>query len=252
MKSYEYRDKKWLYDNYINGNRTSVEIATECGVSPLTVRMSLKKNEIPIRPKGSYRNLDSDYKDKDWLHKMYVVEQKGSYFIAEFCGVSPPTIRYWLSKYGIVSRTNREAQLVALRNNRFPEGHFDRISGMSGGNCTVRSDETRQKVSKNRKGKCMGEEHPNWNNGSSFEPYGIEFNDDLRKQIRKRDGNVCQYCGISEEKLRRVLSVHHIDYDKKNNSEDNLISLCNSCHTRTNHNRAFWLSYFSGFGGIHT
>lgn len=252
MKSYEYKDKKWLYDNYINGNRTSVEIATECGVSPSTVRISLKKNGIPIRPRGSYRNLGADYKDKDWLYNMYIVEQRGSYFIAELCGVSPPAIRYWLFKYDIVGRTNREAQLIAIKNNRFPKGHFDRICRMSGGNCTVRSDETRQKVSMNRKGKCMGVDHPHWNNGSSFEPYGIEFNNELKEKVRKRDGYVCCVCGVTQEEEGYALSVHHIDYDKKNNEESNLVSLCKSHHAYTNHNRDFWISYFSDFGGIYT
>ena len=41
------------------------------------------------------------------------------------------------------------------------------------------------------------------------------------------------------------LDVHHINYDKKNCSSDNLISLCHSCHLKTNYNRVYWENYFS-------
>ena len=74
--------------------------------------------------------------------------------------------------------------------------------------------------------------------------YGFEFNEELKKQIRKRDNYTCQNCLITEEEhimvFGRKLSIHHIDYDKQNNFENNLISLCCSCHSRTNHNRDYW------------
>src|SRR4030042_1032849 len=42
----------------------------------------------------------------------------------------------------------------------------------------------------------FGESSPNWNNGSSFESYGIEFNKELKQFIFKRDNLMCQnpYC----------------------------------------------------------
>lgn len=79
-----------------------------------------------------------------------------------------------------------------------------------------------------------GKEHSQWKGGISFEPYGIEFNDDLKQYIRGRDGYRCAVCGGSGR------CVHHIDYDKKNNDPANLITLDKSCHTKTNYNRKFW------------
>jgi len=38
--------------------------------------------------------------------------------------------------------------------------------------------------------------------------------------------------------------AHHIDYEKTNNVEGNLVSLCKSCHTKTNFNRDAWIAYF--------
>lgn len=58
----------------------------------------------------------------------------------------------------------------------------------------------------------------------------------LRKTIRARDNYTCQVCGKTEVELGRALDVHHIkpyrlfdDY-KEANKENNLISLCASCH----------------------
>lgn len=89
-----------------------------------------------------------------------------------------------------------------------------------------------------------GKNHPQWLGGKSFEPYGIEFNDRLREEIRKKDNYKCQLCGCSELENIRLLSIHHIDYNKQNNKEENLISLCISCHIKTNYKRKYWINYF--------
>lgn len=95
-----------------------------------------------------------------------------------------------------------------------------------------------------QEGKLSGENHPNWLGGKSFEPYGIYFNNKLRKIIRERDNFMCQECDKSEKGLKRNLSIHHIDYNKKNNLQSNLISLCLGCHIKTNYNRGHWKRYF--------
>ncbi len=95
-----------------------------------------------------------------------------------------------------------------------------------------------------------GENHPLWKGGKSFEPYGIEFNNKLREQIRKRDNYRCQQCFRHQDELftksrkRRKLSIHHVDFDKKNNNPENLISLCQNCHMQTNFDRKNWVTYF--------
>ncbi len=88
------------------------------------------------------------------------------------------------------------------------------------------------------------ENHFNWQGGKSFEPYGLEFNKELKEKIRQRDNYTCQECGKDKSELKFTLSVHHIDYDKKNNCEQNLISLCRSCHTKTNYSRDMWTDYY--------
>lgn len=83
---------------------------------------------------------------------------------------------------------------------------------------------------------------PNWGGGLSFEPYSVDFNKDLKEKIRNMDNRECQLCGIDEN--GKKLHIHHVDYNKKNNCPRNLISLCKSCHCKTNGNRAFYTKYF--------
>ena len=67
--------------------------------------------------------------------------------------------------------------------------------------------------------------------------YDLAFNYTLRKRIRERDGNRCRVCGILNGK--RVLVIHHLDYDKANSDLGNLVTLCRTCHLR-GHRSGVW------------
>lgn len=88
------------------------------------------------------------------------------------------------------------------------------------------------------------ENNPNWRGGKSFEPYGFDFCKKLKKAIRKRDNHICMACGVHEERLSRLLDIHHINYDKTCNLQQNLVSLCTPCHSKTNANRPHWTKFF--------
>ena len=113
------------------------------------------------------------------------------------------------------------------------------------------SEERRHKMSINHLGINTGEKHPNWLGGKSFEKYGRKFNKYLKEEVRERDQHRCQECFRHQDELydkngkKYSLIVHHIDYNKKNNLLDNLISLCRSCHCQTNFKREDWQKYFS-------
>jgi hypothetical protein len=118
------------------------------------------------------------------------------------------------------------------------------------------TEELKEKSSKTKKGKRSynseqfekqnkntpkGSDHPNWNGGTSNLPYPFEFNKLLKENIKKRDEFICGVCGKETQKL----AIHHIDYNKDNLEFDNLISLCYSCHSKTNYNRECWIEFFN-------
>ena len=158
---------------------------------------------------------------------------------------------------------------VTKPNNQYLSGHnhTGKIGGNLGKHWTMNpdchrmvygaSDETRQILSKARKGKKLSEQqiermriafrgagNPSWRGGLSFEPYTKEFNDQMKWLIRVRDAFTCQFCGMPERENGRALSTHHIDYDKKNTFPNNLICLCDVCHPSVNKNREYWTVYF--------
>jgi len=95
-----------------------------------------------------------------------------------------------------------------------------------------------------------GSANPAWLDGRSYEPYASEWGQKKRDAVRKRDEYVCQNqsCSMTEEEhlivVGQNLHVHHIDYDKKNCSDMNLISLCLWCNNRANYNREYWKAYY--------
>ena len=74
--------------------------------------------------------------------------------------------------------------------------------------------------------------------------YGAEFDDCLKEKVRFRDKYKCRLCSCPQLENRRQLDVHHIDYNKRSSNIKNLVSLCISCHLKTNHNRKYWNKYF--------
>lgn len=91
-----------------------------------------------------------------------------------------------------------------------------------------------------------GSNNPTWNNWSSLFPYSLEWKRELKLKIRQRDHNICQLCCRNIDKIGVGWATHHIDYDKDNCDEENLILLCKRCHGKTNHtNRKLWESLFT-------
>jgi len=133
--------------------------------------------------------------------------------------------------------------LFLYKNKGYPQNKISKIMGCSFDVVKKRLRENNIKIRPQRFYICR-EKCSLWKGGKSFEPYGIKFNNELREQIRKRDTYTCSECGKTQKQLQRKLSIHHINYDKKNNFEYNLISLCLKCHMKTNFNRKHWENYF--------
>ena len=87
-----------------------------------------------------------------------------------------------------------------------------------------------------------GQNNPRWSGG--YEGWYGESWEKAKEEVRKRDGNVCRVCSLSNkehiEHYQYPLNVHHIkpardfenttEQDHIVNSPDNLITLCRTCH----------------------
>ena len=79
--------------------------------------------------------------------------------------------------------------------------------------------------------------------GSANKDYCPVWSDkEFKEMIKERDNHECQnpYCWHTIEKL----CIHHIDYNKKNCSPDNLITVCTSCNGRANANREWHTAFY--------
>ncbi len=70
----------------------------------------------------------------------------------------------------------------------------------------------------------VGKNHSNWKSGEH-----VEYRNRLLKN------GVQQYCRVCKTKDKRILCVHHVDRDRKNNSLSNLTWLCHNCHYLVHH-----------------
>ncbi len=88
----------------------------------------------------------------------------------------------------------------------------------------------------------VGENNPNWKGGASFIPYTNIFNIHLKSKVRIRDNYTCQLCGMLEDGHKH--DIHHINYNKEDCGEGNLVTLCRPCNAKVNSHRYYWESYF--------
>jgi len=129
-----------------------------------------------------------------------------------------------------------------------PEHREKRLAKIRG---RVLSIEIREKISIAHKHslKCKrvffkkGDLNPRWQNGISQITYDYRFSKLLKDKIRQRDNYRCRLCFTYENGKRHL--CHHIDYDKHNTTENNLVLLCRICNNLVNDNREYWMQYFT-------
>lgn len=159
--------------------------------------------------------------------------------------------RYWLGKH--LYKETREKLSKKLKGRILSEEVRKKVS------YALKNLSNRIEINEKLRKAFTGNKNPQWIDGRSYEPYSKDFNNILRNEIKKRDNNCCQLCGIQIKESRRIkinpnkdwLLVHHINHNKKDNNPSNLISLCNHCHAKIHINdksisfTEFWINFFN-------
>lgn len=151
----------------------------------------------------------------DAVEEMYS-SGKSTRAIAEVVGHSHTWVRRRLEQLGVPRRTHQEAAAKQVRYNTCvvcgavfrPPANLERKT--CSGSCL--------RVYNQRTG--CGKNSPNWTGGRSQARY---------QRIRRISKlQICESCGRSDGRL----DTHHRDRDRSNNTPDNIMVLCASCHAK--------------------
>ena len=195
----------------------------------------MTKNRKSSKSLGQEVSSQSPHLNKEWLYQKYVVEGLSTYQIGKLVSRNPKNIYNKLKEFGIPTRTRAEE---IIKNAWWNLGLAHPGKGKH------RSEETKAKISKARKGKeypnlqgekngMFGNRSPNWKGGVTPERqklYGTRLWKEIVKTVFERDKFLCQRC----HKPNRSIHAHHIkswaDYPNNRFDLDNLITVCKECH----------------------
>ena len=190
---------------------------------------------------------------KEFLMKAYSKNKKSATQIAKELNCDSVTVLNYLKKFNISVRNKKECHKGSY-NGRFIDGRCSNQYYCI--DCNKKISYPTWRYGQGRCNWCSnkGERNTMFGRRGKLSPlyiedlvrkYPIEFNKELKEQIRERDNHECQLCGCLEIENGRKLCVHHIDYNKENLIPYNLISLCRGCNVKVNTDREYWKEYFN-------
>lgn len=153
-----------------------------------------------------------------------------------------------ISKGRKLSKSHKEKISISLIGNTrtkgriIPEEELERRRGRK--QSEKQKEKTRLRMMGNAYsvGVNVGPNHPQWKGGISKEPYCCMWTKEYKEEIKERDGYKClnPHCWNKDYGL----TIHHLDYNKKNCHPKNLITLCRSCNSRANKNENSWMALY--------
>lgn len=257
MKNKIYRNKRWLCRRYLKERKSISEIAKFCCCSSNTISVWLKKCNIQTRSISEAKKEKLYGKNNPFYGKRHSEESKLKISIAASKRMGEKN-----SFYG-KKHSKEFIQKLKLRKGKLHPCYGIKRLDVSERNKKLKGElnpakrwDVRRKMSKSRIGKRLSEEtkrklsvlnslenNSNWRGGLSFKPYDFMFNKYTKIIVNERDKFICQLCRVNVLNNKN-LAVHHIDYNKKNSSLNNLITLCKRCNSKVNFNRTYWADYF--------
>lgn len=116
-----YRNKDWLYKQYWNKNLSVGQIAQASTSYRNTIRMWMKKFDIPRRSLSEAKLLnfpDKPYRDKKVLYKRYWKDGYSISGLSELYSCDRQTVKFWLRRHGIPKRYKAERYELMKKTNK--------------------------------------------------------------------------------------------------------------------------------------
>ncbi len=209
-----YRNRKWLYDEYITKNREAKDISKECGINQRTLREWISIFRLNNKYKEKTKELT-----KEIIEDLYFEQHKTSEEIGDMYGISGNTVINLMRSYGfdIPSRS----ELLSTYYNK--KGGYDKVREAQS------TMENRIKSSCRQRGIAIED----FDGFATTEQHIARNNTYYKEWVRKvfqRDNYTCQCCG----KRGGRLNAHHLynfaEYENLRYDVENGITFCEECH----------------------
>jgi hypothetical protein len=230
-----WRDGETLRHFYQGKRYSLLETADAVGCTEGTVSQWCDKLDIETRDAQEARDSGTpeDFKDRGTLYELYWGERLTCAEIADEYDVTPLTVSKWLRRHDIETRPAHDPGK-------------DRAS-LTCDNCGSEFSviPSRAESAKYCSRECYydsldmptGDDHWSWKETPDYRPAGSEWQE-LRQQVRERDGFECRVCGVPESDLPRELDAHHLkrvrDHDDPRAATEidpsYVVAVCRSCH----------------------
>ena len=221
----DYKDKNYLIQEYVEKKKSTCQIAEDCKVNAVTIFNWLRKYSIPTRPQKEATATSAlrkrraqeahkkNYADPEWLKQFGARVSKGK------SGVPLSEAHKKALQKTFKDGTRKSIEYTQELRKKLSESSAKYWKGkkLSASHC--------KKLSLAHIGLNAGDKHPNWKGGKSGKN-SSGFTHTLKREVRERDGHICQKCGMASERL----DVHHKDLNRQNNDMENLETLCAACH----------------------
>jgi len=124
-------DSDWLHDQYIEQEKSTIEIAADRDVDPTTVIRALEREGIKRRDSEEAANNqytgDRKYNDENWLRHQYVRLGKTAKQIAEENGWHEKSVYRALHEHNINTRSHRARFLLKRKKENAESQSSDRV-----------------------------------------------------------------------------------------------------------------------------
>lgn len=240
IKNTSYRDKEWLFCEYVDKGRSAEDIAEECGIDVRNIREYISKFGLCVKIVDYHSKIT-----KSVLYEEYINNKKTFNVIAREYNLKPQNVIKLLTEYEIPIRSRAESMRI----------YYDERGGREvkrQKSLEMWSDENfHQKMCEINKVNSQKIEHrikqsaalqhisvDEWNGFVTSENKRLRNSfeyDNWRNAVFKRDDYTCQCCGRRSRVGDSVtLHAHHLENFALNSDLrfdiDNGVTLCYECH----------------------